>query len=77
MSTEQSKKENMRYKGNSIVLGPHEGDILGQPGILHDRFMISGNISGGGFALIEHFSLLKRLQHPCININMKMNIVMY
>jgi mannose-6-phosphate isomerase-like protein (cupin superfamily) len=54
----------MRYKGNSIVLRPNEGEILGQPGILHDRFMVSGKSSGGGFALIELLLPPKTLAAP-------------
>lgn len=36
------------------VLGPHDGDIVGNPGVLHDRFMVSTKDSKAGFALIEH-----------------------
>jgi hypothetical protein len=36
------------------MLGPRDGDILGNPGILHDRFFISGRDAGGGFSLVEH-----------------------
>lgn len=50
--------------GNVRVLGPHDGQILGQPGILHDRFMINGQESGGRFALVEHLLPAKALAAP-------------
>jgi mannose-6-phosphate isomerase-like protein (cupin superfamily) len=49
---------------NARVLGPHDGQILGQPGILHDRFMITGQESGGRFALVEHLLPAKALAAP-------------
>lgn len=36
------------------VLGPQDGEMMGQPGVLHDRFMVTKGESGGGFALVEH-----------------------
>ena len=39
---------------NARVLGPGDGEILGLPEAVTDRFMISGKESGGGFALVEH-----------------------
>lgn len=36
------------------VLGPTGGETIGQPGILHDRFMVRGDDAGGRFALVEH-----------------------
>jgi len=36
------------------VLGPEDGEIAGKPGLLHDRFMVRAEDSGGSFALVEH-----------------------
>lgn len=46
------------------VLGPSDGEILGAPSAVRDRFMISGEKSGGGFALVEHFVPPKTLAAP-------------
>lgn len=42
------------FTASARVLGPHDGDILGAPETVHDRFMVDGRESGGGFALVEH-----------------------
>ena len=36
------------------LLHPEEGDVLGQPEVCTDRFMIEGDDTGGRFALVEH-----------------------
>lgn len=36
------------------IVGANDGDILGMPGVMHDRIMLSGMESGGGFAVVEH-----------------------
>jgi quercetin dioxygenase-like cupin family protein len=36
------------------VLGPQDGEVMGSPDAVTDRFMIGGEDSGGGFALVEH-----------------------
>ena len=36
------------------VLGPDDGDILGDPASVLDRFMVEAGETGGRFALIEH-----------------------
>jgi mannose-6-phosphate isomerase-like protein (cupin superfamily) len=36
------------------VLGPHNGQIMGEPELRTDRFMIDSKDSGGGFSLVEH-----------------------
>lgn len=36
------------------VLRAGEGDVLGQPKVCTDRFMIDGTDTGGRFALVEH-----------------------
>jgi mannose-6-phosphate isomerase-like protein (cupin superfamily) len=43
-----------RVDRKARVIGPHDGEIVGKPGILHDRFMVGAAESGGGFALVEH-----------------------
>jgi mannose-6-phosphate isomerase-like protein (cupin superfamily) len=55
MSTQKSKStSNGGPNTRARVLGPQDGEIMGTPGIIHDRFMIGGKDSGGGFALVEH-----------------------
>ena len=46
------------------VLGPNDGEIMGTPGVIHDRFMISAKDSGGGFALVEHLLPARVLAAP-------------
>ena len=46
------------------VLGANEGDIMGLPGTVRDRFMILGDESGGGFSLVEHHMPPKTLAAP-------------
>lgn len=46
------------------VLGSTDGDILGSPNAVRDRFMISGRSSGGGFALVEHLMPPRSLAAP-------------
>jgi mannose-6-phosphate isomerase-like protein (cupin superfamily) len=36
------------------VLGPQDGELMGAPDAVRDRFMVGGTESGGGFALLEH-----------------------
>jgi quercetin dioxygenase-like cupin family protein len=36
------------------IVGPQDGAFMGDPGVLHDRFMVTKGESGGGFALVEH-----------------------
>jgi mannose-6-phosphate isomerase-like protein (cupin superfamily) len=50
--------------GRARVLGPQDGDTFGDPGVLHDRFMISASESGGGFALVEHLLSPRALAAP-------------
>lgn len=51
-------------KANTRVLGSHDGDTLGDPMTVRDRFMISGAESGGGFALVEHLMPPRALAAP-------------
>jgi len=46
------------------VLGPADGDILGAPQTVRDRFMIGGTESGGGFSLVEHLMPPRALAAP-------------
>ena len=46
------------------VLGPNDGDIMGAPDGVRDRFMVSRGDSGGGFALVEHLMAPKALAAP-------------
>jgi len=46
------------------VLGPHDGETLGDPAAVTDRFMIGGKDSGGGFALVEHRMAPRALAAP-------------
>lgn len=49
---------------SASVLAPGEGEIVGRPGILHDRFMITGKESQGRFALVEHLLPPRTLAAP-------------
>ena len=40
--------------GRVRVLGPRDGEILGDPGSATDRFMIDGKDTAGRFAVVEH-----------------------
>ena len=55
---------NRRSSLSARVLGPRDGDILGAPGAVRDRFMIGREDSGGGFALVEHLMPPRRLAAP-------------
>jgi len=46
------------------VLGPNEGDIMGAPDGVRDRFMVGRGDSGGGFALVEHLMAPRALAAP-------------
>ena len=61
MSAKQPKST---ASGSARVLGPQDGEIFGKAGILHDRFMISGKDSGGGFALVEYLLPPRALAAP-------------
>jgi mannose-6-phosphate isomerase-like protein (cupin superfamily) len=41
-------------KNTTRVLGPHDGEVLGAPTAVRDRFMVEAQRSGGGFSLVEH-----------------------
>lgn len=46
------------------VLGPQDGEIMGPPDTVRDRFMIDGEDAGGGFALVEHLMPPRALAAP-------------
>jgi mannose-6-phosphate isomerase-like protein (cupin superfamily) len=46
------------------VFSPRDGETVGQPGVLHDRFMVTGEASGGCFALVEHLIPPRTLAAP-------------
>lgn len=55
---------NIEGDTSAHVLGPHDGQILGSPGGVRDRFMVSALDSGGGFSLIEHLLASNSLAAP-------------
>jgi len=46
------------------IVGTNDGDILGMPGVMHDRIMLSGMEAGGGFALVEQLLPPRMLAAP-------------
>jgi mannose-6-phosphate isomerase-like protein (cupin superfamily) len=46
------------------ILGPHEGEYAGEPGVLHDRFLINAQETGGRFAVVEHLLPPRALAAP-------------
>jgi len=65
MSAEQTNRTpHHRDSASARVLGPQDGETLGKAGILHDRFMVTGKESGGGFALVEHLLPPQALAAP-------------
>jgi len=46
------------------VLGLTDGEYAGQPGVLHDRFLITGQETSGRFALVEHLLPPRALAAP-------------
>jgi quercetin dioxygenase-like cupin family protein len=46
------------------ILGPQDGDIMGPPDGVTDRFQIEAQESGGHFALIEHRMATRALAAP-------------
>jgi len=46
------------------VLGSGDGEVMGAPDAVRDRFMVGGADSGGGFALVEHLMPPRTLAAP-------------
>ena len=53
-----------RIRVTARVIGPEDGDIFGAVAAVRDRFMIDGQHSGGGFALVEHLMPPRTLAAP-------------
>ncbi len=64
MTAESDMSSNAQMGAYIRVLGPSDGDILGALSAVRDRFMISGEKSGGGFALVEHLMPPRTLAAP-------------
>ncbi|MDP8908442.1 MAG: cupin domain-containing protein [Chloroflexota bacterium] len=45
------------------IIGPDDGETLRRPQG-HDRFIVPGDVSGGGLALLEHFLFPRALAGP-------------
>jgi mannose-6-phosphate isomerase-like protein (cupin superfamily) len=50
--------------GSAQILGPRDGDYAGKPGVLHDRFLVNHDDTGGHFALVEHLLPGRTLAAP-------------
>lgn len=55
---------NAESEARATVLGPADGQILGSPQGVRDRFMIDAATSGGGFSLVEHLMAPRSLAAP-------------
>lgn len=57
---------NTKTEGETHVrlLGPHDGQILGSPDGVRDRFMVDAAVSGGRFSLIEHLMAPRSIAAP-------------
>ncbi len=61
---ERSLSSNRSPQGAARVLGPADGAIVGALHTVRDRFMIGGEETGGGFALVEHLMPPRTLAAP-------------
>lgn len=55
---------NGRERVKMRVIGPTGGDILGAATAVRDRFLIDGDVSGGGVSLVEHLMPPRSLAAP-------------
>jgi mannose-6-phosphate isomerase-like protein (cupin superfamily) len=46
------------------IIKPQDGEMLRTPDGSHDRFLVPADISGGGFALVEHLLAPRALAAP-------------
>jgi mannose-6-phosphate isomerase-like protein (cupin superfamily) len=46
------------------ILGPQDGEYAGKLGVLHDRFLINTQDTGGRFAVVEHLLPPRTLAAP-------------
>ncbi|CAN5647595.1 cupin domain-containing protein [soil metagenome] len=55
----------MNTQQNTVrVLGPQDGEYTGKPGVLHDRFLINAQETGGRFSVVEHLLPPRALAAP-------------
>lgn len=64
MSAEKPVSPREANAARARVLGPRDGEALGTPDAVRDRFMVDGEESGGGFALVEHLMPPRALAAP-------------
>jgi quercetin dioxygenase-like cupin family protein len=50
--------------GSARVLRAADGEVLGDPGGVRDRFMVDGQDAGGRFALVQHLFAPRALAAP-------------
>ena len=56
--------EQAQTEAGARVLKASEGDVLGDPAAVRDRFMIDGKDAGGRFALVQHLFPPRALAAP-------------
>jgi mannose-6-phosphate isomerase-like protein (cupin superfamily) len=56
--------EKKETAADARVLGSRDGEVMGAPDAVRDRFMVGGADSGGGFALVEHLMPARALAAP-------------
>lgn len=61
---EQGGEPGEQREARVRVVGPRDGDLLGAATAVRDRFLISGQNSGGGFSLVEHLMPARTLAAP-------------
>ena len=64
MSTEKPISPREANSPRARVVSSRDGEILGAPETVRDRFMVGGEDSGGGFALVEHLMPPRALAAP-------------
>lgn len=64
MSTENSASPGGRNLSGARVLASRDGEVLGSPETVRDRFMVGAGDSGGGFSLVEHLMPPRTLAAP-------------
>ena len=53
------------------IVGQHDGEYAGKPGVLHDRFLIDARDTGGRFALVEHLLPPRTIAAPVHRHNLE------
>ncbi len=64
MSTKSSSSPGGTNPPGVRVLGSRDGETLGAPEAVRDRFMVGAGDSGGGFSLVEHLMPPRALAAP-------------